>query len=97
MGATLDKAALGAAKVGVETAALGLTYNVEPAEAPELAYQWQIANNAAGIFQDIEGATSATYTPIEAQAGLYLRCNVVATGGAVGNVNTNARKIAAAE
>lgn len=97
VGSTLDKAVLGAAKVGVATAALGLTYNAEPAEAATLAYQWQIGTSAAGMFQDIEGATGATYTPIEEQAGLYLRCNVVATGSAVGNVNTNARKIAAAE
>lgn len=97
VGATLDKAILGAAQVGVATSALGLEYNTAPASDPTLAYQWKIGTSAAGLFQDIEGATNATYTPQEAQKGLYLKCEVTATGSAVGRVLTNARKITAAE
>lgn len=97
VGSTLDKAVLGAAKVNNATGALGLTYNVEPAEPATLTYQWKIGNSAAGLFQDIEGATNATYTPQEAQKGLYLKCEVTASGSATGTVETNAKKIAAAE
>ncbi len=97
VGATLDKVVLGAAQVGVATADLGLTYNTEPAEEPILAYQWKIGSSTSGLFYDIEGATDATYTPTEDQVGKYLKVEVVSTGGAVGQVLSNARKIAAAD
>lgn len=97
VGATLDKATLAGAQVGVATEPLTLTYNVEPAAEPELTYQWKVGNSAAGLFYDVEGATEATYTPTEDQVGMYLRCEVTASGGVTGTVMSNAKKIAAAE
>ncbi len=41
-------------------------------------YQWQEADTAGGLYADITGATTDTYTPTMADVGKYLR--VVATG-----------------
>ena len=38
-----------------------------------VSWQWASADAMDGTFTNISGATSATYTPVEADAGMYLR------------------------
>ena len=44
-------------------------------------WQWATADEANGMFVDIEGATMASYTPVEADDGKYLRASVTYTDG----------------
>ena len=44
-------------------------------------WQWAAADEANGMFVDIEGATMASYTPVEADDGKYLRATVTYTDG----------------
>ena len=37
------------------------------------SWQWMKADSAAGQFTDITGATSASYTPVEADASMYIK------------------------
>ena len=37
------------------------------------SWRWMKADSAAGQFADITGATSASYTPVEADAGMYIK------------------------
>ena len=37
------------------------------------SWQWMKADSAAGQFADITGATSASYTPVEADASMYIK------------------------
>jgi hypothetical protein len=78
-----------------ETAALTIGYVGTPLTAPTLAYQWKIANSASGTFADITSATNATYTPSIADVGKYIKCEVTASGTAVGTKASNAKKVAA--
>lgn len=94
----LDKVVLsGTPTVGVATDALTITYRGTPTEAPTLAYQWKSANSANGAYTNISTATSATYTPAEGYVDKFIKCEVTASGTAVGKVLSNAKKVVAAE
>lgn len=93
----LSGATLTSAQVGVETDALTLEYTGEPSEAAALTYQWQSGNSPIGVFNDIEGANAATYTPVAEDEGAFIRCVVTASGSAEGTVTSNSKKVAAAE
>lgn len=80
----------------VETSALTLEWIGLTPTSPTLAYQWQIADAYPGTFANIASATSATYTPITAQVGKYIRCKVTSTGTGTGVVYTNAVVVEAA-
>lgn len=94
---SISGASLAAAQVGVATDALTVEYTGVPTADPTLEYQWQVGNSTIGIFNDIEGATEATYTPTEEQEGKFIRCEITASGTAEGTVKSNSRKVAAAE
>lgn len=78
-----------------ETATLTIGYVGTPLTAPTLAHQWKIASSPNGTYEDITGATNATYTPSIANVGKYIKCEVTASGTAVGTKASNARKVAA--
>ncbi len=93
----LDKVVLsGTPTEGVATDALAITYKGTPLDTVTLAYQWKIANSANGAYTNVADATSATYTPAEADVDKYIKCEVTASGTAVGKVLSNAKKVVAA-
>lgn len=93
----LDKVVLsGTPTEGVATDALVITYRGTPLDTVTLAYQWKIANSANGAYTNIASATSATYTPAAADVDKYIKCEVTASGTAVGKVLSNAKKVVAA-
>lgn len=81
---------------GVPTA-LSMVYSpVSPSPTPYLAYQWQktdLPGYMAGEYDDISGATNATYTPLVGDLGAYLRCKVTAGGSAIGTIYTPAKQV----
>jgi hypothetical protein len=90
----LDKVVLsGTPTVGDATDALEITYRGTPVEAVTLAYQWKIASSVNGNYTAIEGKTTATYTPIADDVGKYIKCEVTASGTAVGKVLSNAKMV----
>ena len=89
--------ALTGAKVGEATPALAVSYEGQPTGAANLTYQWEIGNSAIGIFKEIASATGATYTPVEGDAGKFIRCVVTASGTASGTATSNSKKVAAAD
>jgi len=94
----LDKVVLsGTPTEGVATDALVITYRGTPRDTVTLAYQWKIANSANGAYTNIANATSATYTPTENDVDKYIKCEVTASGTAVGKVLSNAKKVVAAQ
>ena len=93
----LDKVVLsGTPTVGVPTDALTITYRGTPVGDVTLAYQWKSASSVNGTYTDIEGKTTETYTPIEDDVGQYIKCEVTASGAAVGKVLSNAQQVVAA-
>jgi hypothetical protein len=93
----LDKVVLsGTPTEGVATDALAITYRGTPLDTVTLAYQWKIANSANGAYTNVADATSATYTPAEADVDKFIKCEVTASGTAVGKVLSNAKKVVAA-
>jgi len=93
----LDKVVLsGTPTVNVATDALTITYRGNPTNTPTLTYQWKIANSANGAYTNIANATSATYTPVEDDVDKFIKCEVTASGTAVGKVLSNAKKVVAA-
>ena len=46
-----------------------------------LTWQWASADTPAGAFTDIVGAASASYTPVDGDAGKYLRATATYTDG----------------
>ena len=94
----IEKVVLGGTPTeGVGTDALDITYIGIPTETPTLTYQWKIGNTATSKFVDIDGATSATYTPTADDVGKYIKCEVTASDTATGIVLSNAKKVVAAE
>jgi|WetSurMetagenome_2_1015567.scaffolds.fasta_scaffold184880_2 hypothetical protein len=74
----------------VESAAVSLSaikYVGVPV-TPTLAYQWYTAATETGSYSTIGGATSATYTPGEDDAGDWIKCRITATGTATGVIYT---------
>ena len=94
----IDKVVLNESPVvGSATEALAISYTGQPLSAPTLTYQWKIGNTATSAFTDISGATDATYTPLEADVDKYIKCEVTASGTALGTVLSNAKKVIAPE
>lgn len=90
----LDKVVLsGTPTVNVPTG-LTITYRGIPTDDPMLTYQWKIANSANGAYTNIAGATNETYTPIADYVGKFIKCEVTASGSAVGVKLSNAKKVA---
>jgi len=93
----LDKVVLsGTPTVGAPTDALTITYRGTPTNTPMLTYQWKIANSANGAYTNIPDATSATYIPDVEDVDKFIKCEVTASGTAVGKVLSNAKKVVAA-
>ncbi len=93
----IDKVVLNESPVvGSATEALAISYTGQPLSAPTLTYQWKIGNTATSAFVDIANATDATYTPLEADVDKYIKCEVTASGTALGTVLSNAKKVVAA-
>lgn len=92
----LDTVVLGTPTVGAATDALTITYRGIPTDNPTLAYQWKIASSANGAYTNIASATSATYTPAETDVDKFIKCEVTASGTAIGKVLSNAKKVVAA-
>lgn len=92
----LDTVVLSTPTEGVATDALTITYRGTPLNTVTLAYQWKIANSANGAYANVASATSATYTPVEADVDKFIKCEVTASGTAIGKVLSNAKKVVAA-
>ena len=92
----LDTVVLDTPTEGVATDALAITYRGTPLDTVTLAYQWKIANSANGTYTNIATATGATYTPLEVDVDKFIKCEVTASGTAVGKVLSNAKKVVAA-
>lgn len=93
----IDKVVLNESPVvGSATEALAISYTGQPLSAPTLTYQWKIGNTATSAFADIADATDATYTPLEVDVDKYIKCEVTASGTALGTVLSNAKKVVAA-
>lgn len=97
-GAVLDKTTVAAdntATVAVES----VSYNITPAEAPTLAYLWQIRAKTGTTWTDLTSAYSGyntdTLTVKAADAEKHYRCKVTATGSATGVVYSNECTMAA--
>ena len=73
----------GDARVGVTLTAGTLT----PAEATA-SYKWQRSSTEGGIYADIAGATSTTYTLTESDLNCYIRVVVTATGDYTGSATS---------
>lgn len=85
---------LAGATAGVKTAALTIGYIGTPLTAPSLTYQWKITSSSNGTYEDISTATSGTYTPTVGDVGKYIKCEVTASGSAVGVKLSNAKRVA---
>jgi hypothetical protein len=60
-----------------------------------IIYQWESGESADGDFAPIEGAADAAYTPLEADAGKYIRVTVTREGY-TGSVSSNSTPVKAA-
>jgi hypothetical protein len=85
---------LAGATVDTETEALTIGYIGTPLTTPNLAYQWKIASSPKGQYENISNATSGTYTPTAGDVGKYIKCEVTASGSAVGVKLSNAKRVA---
>lgn len=99
IGASLDKNEVDAddtAKVAVET----IDYNVQPAVAATIAYQWQIRAKTGTTWTDLTssytGYNTSELTVKAADAEKHYRCKVTATGTATGTVYSDECDVKAA-
>lgn len=65
----------------VQTGVLLTAVDGEWTGEPVLTYQWQADDAGNGVFADISGATSATFTPVVGNEGDALRLEVTAVNG----------------
>ena len=87
----------GTPKVGSLTNELEISYIGNPSTTPTLSYQWKIGNSPVSSFEDIENATNGTYTPVGGDVGKYIKCEVTASGSAVGKALSNAKRVEPAD
>ncbi|HLP23575.1 MAG TPA: fibronectin type III domain-containing protein, partial [Microbacteriaceae bacterium] len=78
---TIAPAVTGTAAAGVALTAGNGTWT-DGGAIVTYSYQWQSSATAGGSFADIAGATAATYTPVAADVGRFLRVTVTATNSA---------------
>ena len=97
--AVLNKTTVAAddtAKVAVDH----VSYDVEPGEAPTLAYLWQVRAKTGTVWTDLTNAytgyNTSELTVKAADAEKHYRCKVTASGSAVGTVYSNECTVAAA-
>lgn len=87
--AILDKSTVSASN-SATVAVSSVSYDVNPAEDPTLAYQWQIraktGTNWTNLTASYTGYNTATLTVQAADAQKHYRCAVTASGSAVGTV-----------
>ena len=87
--ATLDKSTVEASDTA-KVAVSGVTYDVEPGEAPTLAYLWQIRAKTGTTWTDLTssytGYNTNELTIKAADAEKHYRCKVTASGSATGTV-----------
>lgn len=80
----------GEAKVGTQ-----LTASVQPASAT-VSWKWKRSDSADGQYQDIAGATAATYTPVEDDLSKFLKAEATGTGSYTGTKISDATAAVAA-
>ena len=97
--ATLNKSTVAAddtAKVAVS--AVG--YNITPATAPTLSYQWQVRAKTGTVWTDLTdaytGYNTAELTVKAADAEKHYRCKVTASGSATGTIESGECDVEAA-
>ena len=91
----LDTVVLSTPTEGVATDALAITLQ---GNSLPILRRWRISGRlpvAQTELTNIASATSATYTPAEADVDKFIKCEVTASGAAVGKVLSNAKKVAA--
>ena len=82
-------------KVGTAcTATVAYADNASPT-TPTIAYSWWLASSADGDFEQIEGASTSSYTPAAGDEGKYLKCVAKVSGSAIGYVESAAAQVAA--
>ena len=77
-----------------------LTAGALTPSAATVDYQWQISDNGTTGWNNIDGATTSTYTIIAGQAGKFMRVVATSTGGYTGTATslaTTAVTVSAAE
>ena len=89
----IESATLGSAVYNTATPALVITYTGQPLSDATLTYQWKKGETSFGQFENITGATGATYTPKLADLGKFIKCEVTATSTAIGTVLSNAKQV----
>ena len=99
LSAALDKTSVAASDTATVSVA-NVTYDVNPAEAPSLAYLWQIRAKTGTTWNDLtasySGYNASELTVKAADAQKHYRCKVTASGSAVGTVYSNECTMAAA-
>ena len=83
-------------KVGTAVTATVVYADEASPTNPTIKYAWYISETADGEFEQIEGATSASYTPAAADEGTYIKCVAEISGSALGLVESAAAEVAAA-
>ena len=89
----IESATLGSAVYDTATPALVITYIGQPLSDATLTYQWKKGDFSYGQFENITGATGATYTPTLGDLGKFIKCKVTAAGTAIGTVSSNAKQV----
>lgn len=75
---------------------VGETLTATPAPAgATVLYQWQQSDEENGIYTNIAGAESGSYVIREADAGKWIRVQVVGTGNYTGTLTSEARQVEA--
>ena len=81
----------------VVTAVGNTSGGVEPTGGYTFTYQWHLSDNVTGANQEnIVGANTSEYTPLEAQIGLFLGCTIQTTDdrGTIANATSRLGPIA---
>ena len=98
--ATLNKSAV-AADDTAKVAVASVGYNITPATAPTLSYQWQVRAKGGNAWTDLTNAytgyNTAELTVKAADAEKHYRCKVTAAGSATGEVYSNECTVDAAD
>jgi hypothetical protein len=99
LGATLDKNTVEASDTA-KVAVASVQYNVTPAEAPTVAYLWQVRAKTGTVWTDLTSAytgyNTAELTVKAADAEKHYRCKVTASGSATGTVYSDECDVASA-
>jgi len=86
---TVAPAVSGTAQVGQTLSTTNGTWSGSPTS---YGYQWQRDNSGGGVYSNIGGATSSSYTLVSADLGCNVRCVVTATNAA-GSTSANSNAV----